>query len=371
MHSGTRPRAERRRVVRALLVLALFAPGCDTMCRKKPVGSAPDAGAEPAPGAVEVLSQGAEPRFKLELGRWAGLVYELETESDGSFGRSDMPPAKAPTSSLRLNVEVQRGTADPVVEERDGRKLRMVDERATLERIELSSPTAPADFLAKLNAAFGLLKGLTTRSLVAENGEIISVTTENVGGVVPPPEIKKILDEALSGQRYFPFRLPPEPVGVGARWRFSAPMEARGVKALQIADATLIALTKKTARIGIRARHQAPRQEVPHPTEPGLTATLANLRGDADGEITIDRLTACILSARFSSTSFLTMTWVGQDGHDQTATFLQAQVQRMRGHVGPRDDAGVDAGDAQAGSADAGDASAPAATEDEDEDESQ
>lgn len=338
------PRSPGRRVLRALFVLALLAPGCDWACGKKKPSAAREAGADDAPVGVELVSAGAEPRAKLEVGRWSGLRYELETVSDGSFGRSDATPAKAPTSVLKLSVEVQRGTADPLVHEKDGKPLRVVEERATLDHIEVRSPGAPADFMAKLNAAFGLLKGLTTRSLVAENGEIVQVTTEHVGGVVPPPEIKAILDEALGGQRFFPFRLPPAPVGLGARWRFVAPLEARGVKSLQVADMTLVELADKTARFGVRVRHQAPRQEVPHPTEPGLTATLVGLRGDADGEITIDRLTACIVSARFSSTSYLTMTWMDVDGHDQTATFMQANVLGMRGRVGPPDDAGADAG---------------------------
>lgn len=332
--------------MRVLLVVALLFPGCNFLCGKRTGVGTVDASSDEAPVGVEVVSSGAEPKVRLEVGRWAGMTYQLRTESEGSFGRAGDPPVKAPTSVLELRVEVERGSADPRIEERDGRKLRLVEERATLERIELQNPSVPSDFLAKLNAAFGLLKGLTTRSLVGENGEVVEVTTEHVGGVVPPPEIKKILDEALGAQRFFPFRLPPVPVGLGARWRFSVPMEARGMKAMQVADMTLVGLGEQTARIGIRARHQAPRQEVPHPTEPGLSATLVNLRGDADGEIVIDRLTACILSARFSSTSYLTLTWMDPDGHDQTATFLQAQVQRMTGSLGAPTDAGADAGDA-------------------------
>lgn len=359
-------RRERRRSVRALLVIAALAPGCDYVCgKKKPVGAADAAADDGLPVGVELVSAGAEPRARLEVGRWAGLHYQLETESDGSFGRSDQPPVKAPTSFLKLSVEVQRGTADPLVQERDGRQLRLVEERATLDKIELRSASAPPDFLSKLNLAFGLLVGLTTRSLVGENGEVVEVTTEHVGGVVPPPEIKKLLDEALSSQRFFPFRLPPAPVGLGARWRFTAPLEARGVKSIQVADMTLVELSEAKARFGVRVRHQAPKQEVPHPTEPGLTATLVGLRGDADGEITIDRLTACILAARFSSTSYLTMTWMDPEGQDQTATFMQANVQRMKGRVGPPDDAGADAADAERDSAPPDAGSPP--TEDEDE----
>jgi hypothetical protein len=181
--------------------------------------------------------------------------------------------------------------------------------------------------------------------------------------------VKKILDDALDAQRHFPFRLPPVPVGVGARWRFSEPFEVRGVKAVQVADMTLVELGKDSARIAIRARHQAPRQEVPHPTEPGLTATLQALRGDSNGEISIDRLTACVLSARLTATSFLTMQWMDAQGQDQNATFMEARVQRLTGHVGPEAEAGVEAVESpEAGAGDAASAvTAPDSSGSEDE----
>lgn len=329
-----------RRPWLVLVALALVAPGCDFMCGKGKPGAGADASAGDAPVGMEVLSAGGEPRAKLEVGRWAGLEYVVELESDGSFGRTGDPPIQAPTLVMKTRVEVLRGTADPLIQERDGKPLRLVEERATLERIGVRSATAPADFIGKVNEALGLLKGLTTRALIAENAEILEVTTEHLGGVVPPPEIKGFLDEALGAQRSFPLRLPPVPVGVGARWRFSVPLEIKGVKATHVADLTLVELTASTARIGIRARQQAPNQEVPHPTIPGLRASLAGLRGDSDGEVTLDRLTACIVAARFSSTTYQTMTWLEPDGNDRTATFMHASVQRIRGRVGSAGDAG-------------------------------
>ncbi len=363
-----RARSGKRRTLLALSVAALMAPGCDFICARKQVPAARDAAADDAPVGVEVVTPGAEPRTKLEVGRWTGLHYELEQESDGSFGRTGAASIKAPTLVLKTTVDVLRGTADPLIQERDGKRLRLVEERATLDRISLRSEGGPADFIAKANEMLALLKGMTTKALIAENGEVTEVTTEHVGGVVPPPEVKSFLDEALSAQRYFPLRLPPTPVGVGARWRFSVPLESRGIKSLQVADMTLVELTASTARIGVRVRHQATKQEVPHPTYPGLRATLSSLRGDADGEITLDRLTACILVARFSSTSYQTMTWVDESGEDQTATFMHANVQRLRGRVGAPFDGG-DFPDAGAGAAaDAAEPTAPPAVpEDEDE----
>lgn len=298
-----------------------------------------------------MLATGSEPRGKLEIARWTGLEYRLTSESQGSFGLSGQPPTKTPTSHLSSVFQVVRGTADPVEREIEGRPLRLVEERATLERIEVKSPTMDPVALGQLNAAFGLLRGLTTRSLIAEDGEVAEVKTESVAGVKPPPEIKKIIDDALDAQRHFPLRLPPVPVGVGARWRFSEPLEVRGVKAVQVAEMTLLALGEKTARIAIKSRHQAPKQNVPHPTEPGLTASLEGLRGDSAGEITIDRLTACILSARLTATSYLTLAWSDASGEARSATFMEAQVQRLSGEIVESDagTANADALDASSG----------------------
>lgn len=349
-----------RRAVLAGSALLLGLPGCEWMCSKKT--PAKPAATEIVAPRVELLTPGSEPRVRLEVGRWSGLQYQLESRTDGSFGLQGRAPTKTPTSVLRSHFEVVRGTADPVSREHDGREVRLVEERGELVHIGLESQTMPAEALAQLNAAFGLLKGLTTRSFVAEDGEVVEVKTESIAGVQPPAPVKKVLDDALDAQRHFPFRLPPEPVGVGAKWRFSEPFEVRGVKATQVADMTLLEVGKGLVRIAIRTRHQAPRQEVPHPTEPGLTATLEALRGDSNGEISVDPLTAYLLSARLTATSYLTMKWTDAAGQPQSATFMEARVQRLSGHVGAVAEAGAEAEVDAAPAGDAGSLAGDAAS---------
>src|SRR5262245_27072791 len=118
-----------RLAIVGLVVLALFA-GCDGGCRKKKPAPV-DANKDDAPVGIEILNLGSEPREKLEVGRWVGLHYDLEMQTDGSFGIRGLPPVKAPTSIIGFRVEVLRGTADPVLRDRDNQKLRLVEERAT------------------------------------------------------------------------------------------------------------------------------------------------------------------------------------------------------------------------------------------------
>ncbi len=324
-----------------------FAPGCNWLCGKKPPPAAePDAGA----ASVELVAPGDEPRAKLEVARWTGLSYELSSESDGSFGIQGQPPAKAPTSTMTLRFEVAHGTAEPVVRQEDGHEVRLVEERAVLRDIGLKSDEIPEAALAQLNAGFGLLRGLTTRQLVAEDGEVAEVKAEEIGGQKLPPEIKKILDQAFETQRHFPFRLPHDPVGKGARWRFVEPLTVHGINTVQVADMTLRSISDAKVNIGIRVRLQAKKQDVPHPVDPTITASLDKYRGDSDGELVLDRMTAVVLSSRLATTSVITLSWTDKQDTPQKATFMSASVIRMHGRLGPFDS--DDAGDA--GATDAG-----------------
>jgi hypothetical protein len=339
-----------RRLLLAVACVALCAPGCSWVCGKKQPGAA-DAAITHA--SVELLEPGAEPRQKLEVARWSGLSYEMSSESDGSFGIQGLPPAKAPTSLMTLRFEVVRGTADPLVRETDAGEVHLVEERATVREIGVKSEELPEAAIAQLNLGFGLLKGLTTRQLTGEDGEIFEVSAEEFRGQKLPPEIKKVLDQLLDTQRHFPFRLPHDPVGKGARWRFSEPLPMHHINTVQVADMTLNNITDTAVNIGIRVRLHADKQQVPHPTDPSIQASLDKYRGDAEGELVLDRETSVVLKSRLANTSVITLTWTDKQGQPQKSTFMSASTIRMKGRLGPfaADEAGDDA--------DAGDAGAP------------
>jgi hypothetical protein len=254
---------------------------------------------------------------------------------------------------MTLRFEVVRGTADPIVREIDGREAHLVEEHAVLRDIGVASDELPAPALAQMNAGFGLLRGLNTRQLVAEDGELAEVSAEGIGGQKLPPEIKKFLDDILDTQRHFPFRLPHDPVGKGARWRFTQPLPMRGINTMQVADMTLTAINEQSVSIAIKVRLQADKQTVPHPTDPSIQASLDKYRGDSEGELVLDRMTAVILSSRLANTSVISLSWKDREFREQKSTFMSASVIKMKGRLGPfeADDAATDAGDAATGDA--------------------
>lgn len=334
-----------RRVRPWLFCLALaIAPGCDgALCGKRSPAPAASASAKPPEAeGIDVLNVGGEPRVRLEVGRWSGLRYEQVVETDGSFGITGQPPAKAPTSHATLLIDVVHGSADPIERDVDGRTRRLVEEHGRVQSLRVSSAELPPEVIAGMNQAFALLVGTTTRQWVGENGELVDVTTELVGGKAATPEIKHALDQLFASQRHFPFRLPPAPVGPGAKWKFTQQIDVRGIRTLQVAEMTLSALTKDGAKIGISVRQQAPTQDIPHPLRPGESARVEQYRGDGTGELTVDRLTGVVLDARLATTGSVRLSWL--DGAERAeATFMAASVTRIAGRLlGRDDDAGAD-----------------------------
>ncbi len=336
-----------KRALVLMLSLGLGMGACSSSCRgcggrEAARGAAADAG-EVDP-RVEVVSAGREPRARLEVQRWTGFSYRSELESESSFGVEGQAPTVLPTAIIHVKSLVTRGIGDPIVRPRGTGELRLLEERATLEKIAVRSSAFPAPLVAQFNAGLGMFAGTTTRSLVAEDGAIVEMKTELVGGQKPTPEIAQVLDAAWEAQKRFPFRLPAQPVGPGARWRFSEELEFRKVRGIQLAEMYLTALDDQVARIRVRIRHQAPRQQVPHPFNPKDTAMLEHYRGDADGEVTIDRATAVLLDGRLATTATFKLT--GQiDGGNKTVTFAAASLVRSRGEI-VKEDAGAGSADA-------------------------
>jgi hypothetical protein len=291
---------------------------------------------------VEMLGEGTEPRVTLRVARWVGLRYRFVVESTGSVALEGQPAAAGATLTMTLDHEVLRGSADPIVEHRDGATVRLIEERAVLSSARVRQEGAPPGLLDEWNRSLRGLEGTTYRQRVTESAGVAWMKSELVGGAKPPEAVQKAVDAALEVQRHFPFRLPSVPVGTGARWRFREQVDINGAKAVQVADMSLKAIDANLAVIGIALRQEASQQEVPHPMVPGAKAVLDQFRGDGEGEITVDRLTAIIVRGRLVNTARLTLTGdvAGQRG---TATLVGATVMQAWSTISADGDAGEEA----------------------------
>ncbi len=244
---------------------------------------------------VEMLGDGEPPRVTLRVARWTGLRYRTKFVAVGSLGVEGAPPLVGPTTSMVVENEVLRGSAEPIVERQHGGVVRLIEERARLDGLTVSQPGVPQPALDFWNRALAPLRNTTYLQHVAESAEVTQLNSELLGGVMPPEAVAKAVDQALEQQRHVPFRLPPSPVGVGARWRFREDLVMNGVRGTQSAEMTLRRVDANQAVVSVALRQEAPRQAVSSPVSPGASAVLESYEGDGGGELVVDRLTAIVV----------------------------------------------------------------------------
>jgi hypothetical protein len=334
------------------LAVCLLVGGCSRGCSKSKSSSADAAEVDAGASRVEMISTGRAPRAILQVARWKGLSYRMLLENDAAIGAPGQLPLRGPILLTTLRIDVVRGSAAPIVRDVSGRKLSLIEERATVEKVEVKPGQMGQEAILQANRNLEQrFVGTTTRQLVSEDGEIVEIKTELVAGQPPTPEVKRALDDTWDVQRRFPFRLPRIPVGVGAHWRFADPIELNGVRAMQIADMQVADMDATRVRIRIRLRQQAPRQEIPHPVDPNDTAMLERYRGDGEGELVMDKVSAVLLDARLTTTASLEVS-AFLDGQPSKRSFLATTRFVCSGGVLDADAGARHAADA--GSADSG-----------------
>lgn len=339
MGSKHRPRTLLREVTCGALLLSLTVPGCDS----KGCACSWFAGKPPAESTVytdvELLNDGSDPRVTLRVARWTGLRYRTTLEVSGTLAFEGTPPLVGPITTMILDNEVLRGSADALIERRYGGPVRVIAERSTLHGITVRQEGVDRQVIDFWNAALSPLKGTSYLQHVAESAEVMRLSSELLGGVKPPEAITKAVDEALEQQRHVPFRFPPRPVGVGAQWRFREDLEINKVHATQVVEMTLRGIDANQAVIGIALRQDAPRQSIPHPLVPGASAVLEHFRGNGTGELVVDRLTAILLQGRFTVTARSTISG-DVEGQHKVATLIGTSTFQIGATILSDEDAG-------------------------------
>lgn len=323
MHGRTRSSTVRSA---AYALLSIVAAGCGTVkgCSCGKTAAKP---AERIYTDVEVLGAGSAPRLDLRVIRWSGLKYRTVLETTGSLALEGQPVVPGPTVIMTELREVLRGSADPLTSRRDGGIVRIVEERGVLENVSVRHAPTPAPIVDAWNHLLSPLQGTSFKYQVTEGAAIASMRSELIGGIEPPLEVTKALDAGFEVQRHFPFRFPPTAVGIGARWRFHEKLDVNGVHTDQVVDMSLRALDDSQATVTIRWRQDAPKQQVPHPLVPGKTATLEVLRGDGEGEVSVDRVTGIPLKGRLTGMARLTLSGEVGGQHGQATVVWTTLVQ--------------------------------------------
>jgi hypothetical protein len=303
--------------------VALSAGACSRACSKaSSAGSQGGNSSVPSASAIgeisgdttELVGAGSAPRIDLGVERWAGLRWRLTSSARSSLGIEGRRPVTGPLLTTISDFEVVRGSADPVRRLIDGVEVRCVEELGKVVEVRIEALAFARTGAGSPGAQrASWLDGTSARLWTSERGTIVDADIETVGEVTPDATMKESLKELVSVQRRLPFVLPAESVGVGARWKLKQEIEVRGASATQETELELRSFDARAAQIHFRSRLTAPRQSLPHPERMGELVTLERLRGDVEGDLSIDRLTGIFRRASLALTASLTVTTEAQN----------------------------------------------------------
>lgn len=254
-----------------LLLIALAVFGCHKGDDDSPKRtSRPD---------LHVVSAGNQPRRVVHYAAPKGTRTQLELELDVEVNAGEMG-GPMPTIVMALVIEV----VDIVP---TGMKLRTtVVDAVARDRDETRVP--PAALAGPLEQ----LKGIVLTTTMTGNGRMYGTNVDTTAKQVP--ESAKTQLAALStslDQMAMP--LPDEPIGVGAVWRNSKPLEQNGMKMTVVNSIEVTALTSEKLSYSLDTQVHGDDQTL---TQGDLSVEIKDVTGSGTGKGTINLQTLALSS---------------------------------------------------------------------------
>ncbi|HEY5944828.1 MAG TPA: DUF6263 family protein [Kofleriaceae bacterium] len=254
-----------------LLLIALAVFGCkqgDDAAGKR--ATAPD---------LQLVSAGNEPRQVLRYHAAKGTKQQLEIAVDVEVGAGEMG-GPMPTIVMTLAIEVEAVLPT-------GMKLRTsVVDAVARDRDETKVPTNA------LSGPLDLMKGIVITSTMTQSGRLFGTKLDT--GSKPIPATAKTQLAALSAsfdQLMMP--LPEAPVGVGAVWRNSKPLEQNGMKMTAVNSIELVSVVGDKLTYNIDTEVHGDDQTVKYGD---LSVEIKDITGKGTGKGTIDLATLGLTS---------------------------------------------------------------------------
>jgi hypothetical protein len=123
---------------------------------------------------------------------------------------------------------------------------------------------------------------------------------------LPPgtdPQMKQSMDNMQQSMNQMSAPLPKEPVGRGARWQVTMPMETPAMKFTQVATYTLTEIQGDKVKLDVTIEQTAPPQEINTPgAAPDVKASLESLKSSGKGNVEI-QMTNLVPSSNLNMTT--------------------------------------------------------------------
>jgi len=253
-----------------LLLLAMALIGCK---------GSDDASANLGPPDLHIVSAGDEPRQLLRYQAVKGAQQKLEIAIDVAISAGEMG-GPMPTIVLTLAIVVEDVT-------KGGMKLRTtVTDTAAVDRDDTRVPPAA------LSGPLDLMKGIVLVTTMAPSGRL-SGTTIELGDKQLSGPAKAQLAALTTSFDQLMMTLPEQPVGVGAVWRNSKPLEQNGMKMIAVNSIQLTSVNGDVLGFAIDTQVHGDDQTV---KQADLVVDMKDITGTGAGTGTVDLRTLALTS---------------------------------------------------------------------------
>ena len=228
---------------------------------------------------LQIVSAGNEPRQRLRYQPTKGAQQQIDVAVDVEITAGDMG-GPMPTIVMTLSLAV--GDMVPI-----GSRLRSSVVDVTARDRDESRVPANA-----LSGPLEMLKGVVLTTTLTPNGRLVG-TKIDTGGKAMPDSAKKPLAALTTSFDQLMMPLPDDPVGVGAVWRNSRPLEQNGMKMIAVNMVKLTSITGDKIAFDLETMIHGDDQTI---RQGDLSVDIKDITGTGTGKGTLDLRTLAMTS---------------------------------------------------------------------------
>jgi hypothetical protein len=227
---------------------------------------------------VKLLDAGTEPRtalrYKFQANRIEKMVMEISMAMTIGIGDRMQPEIQVPTTRMTMTIDNKE-----VSPEGD------LHYEFAVEQVEvLSEPGIDPAKVNDMKQQVNSMLGLSGSATVTSRGFTKDAEIKSPPGI--DPQIRQSMDEMKQSMNQMSAPLPEEPVGRGARWQVTMPVETPAMKFTQVATYTLLEIQGDKVKFDVTIKQSAPPQEIDTPgAAPDVKASLESLKSSGNGTV--------------------------------------------------------------------------------------
>ncbi|HWB79835.1 MAG TPA: hypothetical protein VG755_32950 [Nannocystaceae bacterium] len=270
---------------------------------------------------TKVLEPGAEPRRVLKLHPAVGTDETFEMRMGMRMGirqgGGQLPSVAIPTTVTRMRSKVQ---------EVEGSVFSVAQ---TVEGVELiPQADTPPQVTTQMRAAIDPLVHYRATVRMDERGAVLGGTVVVPGDL--PAMVKPQMEQLAQNMGQIAVPLPPDAIGVGARWTATTDLDQSGMKLRQSGEYVLLALEGEHATIDATITQTLLEPEIQVPGMFGTTAKVGDFRssGTSKLELDLDHLAPTNVAMQMDLHMAMDMTVLGQAQHTEMDLGLELQMKR-------------------------------------------